>query len=417
MPVPACSITLDDLGLVWPDGSVAFEQLSATFGHGRTGLVGANGSGKSTLLRLVAGELTPSSGTVATDGPVAYLPQTLTLDVGATVAGLLGVRSVVDAIRAVESGSVEPHHFDLIGDDWDLEARAEVALDAVGLGAGDLDRPVGRLSGGETVLVAIAGLQLAGASITLLDEPTNNLDRDARRRLYDLIDGWRGALVVVSHDVALLERMDVIAELYDGSITTFGGPYSAYVQQLETEQAAARRAVRAAQHMVHTEKRQRIEAEITLARRRRTARTAEREKRVPKIVAHGRRGAAQVSAGRLRSEAGEKVEQAQREATAAADRVRPDTRIRVDLPDPGLAPGRRVAELTGSDGRSVLIQGPERIAVIGPNGIGKTRLLEAMIAGASAVGMVSPTGPARATDPAPAPADPATAPVDGAGRA
>ncbi len=389
MPASSSSIVLTDLGLVWPDGSIALEHLNAAFGHGRTGLVGANGAGKSSLLRLIAGRLEPTSGGIATVGEVGYLPQTLTLDTSATVADLLGISRVVRAIRAVEAGDVSTDLFDLIGADWDIEARAEQSLDAIGLSADDLDRPVGRLSGGETVLVATTGLQLAGRPITLLDEPTNNLDRDARARLYDLVENWRGTLVVVSHDVALLERMDAIAELYGGELITYGGPYSSYLEQLETEQQAARQAQRAADQVVRLEKRQRIEAEVKLARRARTARTAEREKRVPKIIAHGRRGAAQVSAGRLRTEAGEKVEQARQEADAAAERVRPDTRIMVDLPDPGLAPGRRIAELAGTDGRRIVIQGPERIGLVGPNGIGKTRLLESSIAGREDTGSAS----------------------------
>jgi ATPase subunit of ABC transporter with duplicated ATPase domains len=387
VPASSSSIVLNDLGLVWPDGSVALEHLTAAFGHGRTGLVGVNGSGKSTLLRLIAGQLTPTSGSVRADGDIAYLPQTLTLETDRTVADLLGIRAILDAIRAVERGDLTPDLFDVIGADWDIEARAEQVLDAIGLTADDLERPVARLSGGETVLVAIAGLRLGGSPITLLDEPTNNLDRAARQRLYDLVASWRGTLVVVSHDVALLERMDAITELYGARLTTYGGPYSAYVEQVETEQEAARQAQRAAEQVLEIEKRQRIEAETKLARRQRTARTAEREKRVPKIVAHGRRGAAQVSAGRLRSEMGEKVEQARREAAAAADRVRAETRIQVDLPEPGLAPGRRVAELIGTDGRTVIIQGPERVGLVGPNGIGKTRLLETLVDGLAPDGL------------------------------
>ncbi len=389
MPAALSSIVLNDLGFIWPDGSIALEHLGAAFGHGRTGLVGVNGSGKSTLLRLIAGQLTPTTGTVTADGDIAYLPQTLTLETDRTVADLLGIRAILDAISAVEGGDAAADLFDVIGADWDIEARAEKVLDTIGLSAGDLERPVARLSGGEAVLVAIAGLRLGGSPITLLDEPTNNLDRDARGRLYDLVASWRGTFVVVSHDIALLERMDAIAELYDGRLATYGGPYSAYVEQVEAEQTAAHQAQRAAEQVLEVEKRQRIEAETKLARRRRTARTAEREKRVPKIIAHGRRGAAQVSAGRLRTEMGEKVEQARRDAAAAADRVRAETRIHVDLADPGLAPGRRVAELSGTDGRVLVIQGPERIGVVGPNGIGKTRLLETMV-GEPAAGELAP---------------------------
>jgi len=126
------SVVLNDLSFSLPDGRVVLSNLSASFNAGRTGLIGANGSGKSTLLRLVAGVLRPTSGSVTVTGEVGYLPQSLTLDVNATVASLLGIASVRDAIRAIEAGSVEPAAFDAVGDDWDVEDRAREWLARLG---------------------------------------------------------------------------------------------------------------------------------------------------------------------------------------------------------------------------------------------------------------------------------------------
>jgi ATPase subunit of ABC transporter with duplicated ATPase domains len=373
-------ITLSHVGLVWPDGSVALDDVSGAIGAGRTGLTGANGAGKSTLLRLIAGELQPTSGAIATVGEVAMLPQGLALRPGTSVAGLLGVAPQLAALRAIEAGDVDERHFDAVGDDWDVESRAVAVLAEVGLPADALDRRVDQVSGGEAMLVAIAGLRLRRAPITLLDEPTNNLDRDARARVGDLVRSWSGALVVVSHDVALLELMDDTAELYRNALTTFGGPYSAWRAALDQEQAAAAQAVRAAEQVLRTEKRQRIESQTKLDHRARSARKAELEHRVPKIVAHGRRMQAQVSAGRLRNEMEALEASARATLDAAEARVRDDDGIHVDLPDPGVARGRRIADLVGGD-RTILVQGPERVALVGPNGVGKTTLLEGMLAG------------------------------------
>ena len=101
---------------------------------------------------------------------------------GATVADLLGITAARTALRAIESGSVAGDHFDTVGDDWDIESRALGVLHGLGLDADGvlLDRPATTLSGGQATQVALAGARLAGWDITLLDEPTNNLDARAR---------------------------------------------------------------------------------------------------------------------------------------------------------------------------------------------------------------------------------------------
>ncbi|OBJ31430.1 ABC-F family ATP-binding cassette domain-containing protein [Mycolicibacter heraklionensis] len=373
-------VTLSDVGFTWPDGSAALAGVTGSFGIGRTGLVGANGAGKSTLLRLIAGQLRPTTGHITTAGQVAYLPQLLTLDTNASIAELLGVADRLAALRAIEGGDAAEAHFEVVGDDWDIEARADAALRDIGFGAGDLDRRVAELSGGEVMLVALTGLRLAAAPITLLDEPTNNLDRAARTGLARLVETWPGALIVASHDTALLEQMDCTAELYDGRLTTFGGPYSAWRAHLEAEQAAARTAARTAEQVVKVEKRQRVEAETKLARRNRAAQIAQQNKRAAKIVMNQNAANAQVSAGKLRGHLDGRVRDAQADLDAASARVRREEHIRVDLPDPEVPNSRRLAELPGTDG-PIIVQGPERIALDGPNGVGKTTLLQALLTG------------------------------------
>ncbi|GAB11192.1 putative ABC transporter ATP-binding protein [Gordonia araii NBRC 100433] len=374
------AVVLSDLSFSWPDGTPVFTGVDAAFGAGRTGLIGTNGSGKSTLLRLVAGELTPSSGRIDIDGVVGYLPQQLTLKTNATVADLLGIRVRLDALRAIESGDTDPRRFDELGDDWDAESRARAALDVLGLSSIGLDRPVSQLSGGETVLAALAGLRLAGDEVVLLDEPTNNLDRQARHGLYDAVTAWSGALIVVSHDVTLLDLLDETAELRSGSMTVFGGPFSAYREYVAAEQAAAQQAVRSAEQELKKEKRQRVEAETKLARRSRYAKTDFENKRKPKIIMNMLKGSAQVSAGKLRGQLDGRVEAAREELDSQEARLRDDARIRIDLPDPGVSTGRRLAELHDGRHDPIVIAGPERVALTGRNGIGKTRLLESLFA-------------------------------------
>lgn len=139
------AVTLADLSFSWPDGSPVLEGLTATFTVGRTGLIGNNGTGKNTLLRLIAGHLTPTSGSVSVTGEVGWLPQHLTLRTDAAVADLLGVSGRLGALRAIESGDADPRHFETLADDWEVEARSLAALDRIGLADIELDRPVGTL--------------------------------------------------------------------------------------------------------------------------------------------------------------------------------------------------------------------------------------------------------------------------------
>ena len=311
------------------------------------------------------------------------MPQTLTLDVNATVADLLGITPQLDALHAIEAGDVSEEHFEVLGDAWDIGTDAAEALRSIGMGDTALDRRVAELSGGESMLVAIAGLRLRRAPITLLDEPTNNLARDARATLATLVRSWPGTLVVVSHDTTLLELMDDTAELHTGQLSVFGGPYSEWKAALDAEQDAAVQAARTAAQTVKTEKRQRIEAESKLASRAQTAKKNRENKRAAPIVMNGWASSAQVAAGKLRSDAQARVRAAQTVLDRADARVRDDAHIVVDLPDPDVSSGRRIAELIGTN-RSFIVQGPERIAIVGPNGVGKTTLLESVLAGTPA---------------------------------
>lgn len=372
------SITFSQLDFSWPDGTPVLSGLSGAINPGRTGLVGDNGSGKSTLLRLVAGALQPTLGHISTTGDVGYLPQTITLDTEATVADLLGIAKKIAALRAIESGDASQKNFDELGDDWDIETRADEALAALDLGSGDLDRRVSELSGGESMLVAIAGLRLRRAAITLLDEPSNNLDHGAKAHLADLVRQWHGTLVVVSHDPSLLELMDTTAELHESRLTIFGGPFSAWQAQLETEQLAVAQSVRTARQEVKKEARQRIAAETKLSRRTRTAKVKRENRAGSRLSMNQWASDAQVAAGKLRSDAGERIQAVQDRLDTADARLRRTETIAVDLPDPNVSHGRRIAELHGTN-RSFILQGPERVAISGPNGVGKTTLLNTLI--------------------------------------
>ncbi|MET7285283.1 ABC-F family ATP-binding cassette domain-containing protein [Streptomyces sp. NPDC005573] len=381
---PARSSSLSCTGLTygWPDGTPVFEGLDIAFGPGRTGLVGVNGSGKSTLLKLLAGELTPSEGVVRSSGEIGCLPQTVTLDTSLRVDEVLGIAARRAALHAIEAGDASEAHFETLADDWDVEERALVALGELGLGHIGLDRTVGDVSGGESVLLRLAALLLRRPDVLLLDEPTNNLDLYARRRLYAAVAAWSGVLVVVSHDRELLDLVDQIAELRSGEVAWFGGNFTAYEQALAVEQEAAERTVRVAEADVRKQKRELADAQVKLARRKRYGQKMMENKREPKIVMGARKRAAQESAGKHRIMHEGRLAEARERLDEAAEAVRDDDEIRVDLPYTAVPPGRQVLTLEnletahGARVRGILdLRGPERIALVGRNGSGKTTLL------------------------------------------
>ncbi|MGK5530808.1 ABC-F family ATP-binding cassette domain-containing protein [Streptomyces sp. URMC 129] len=373
-------ITCDRLAFSWPDGTSLFDGLDLAVGPGRTGLIGLNGTGKSTLLKLIAGELAPVSGTVRVAGEIGHLPQNLTLDTGRRVDQVLGVDRIRAALHAIEAGDPDEAHFAVVGDDWDIEERTRATLDQLGLDGIGLDRTVGEVSGGETVLLRLAALLLRRPDVLLLDEPTNNLDLRARRRLYAAVSAWQGVLVVVSHDRELLERVDQIADLRAGGVRWFGGTLSAYEAALAVEQEAAGRMVRVAEADVRRQKRELIEAHDKLAGRARFARKAYENKREPRIVMNARKRAAQESAGKHRLMHEERLAAARERLAEAEEAVRDDDEIRVDLPRTEVPPRRQVLSLRAAELRygaraALEVRGPERIALTGRNGAGKSTLL------------------------------------------
>ena len=381
------SLAFRDVSVRWPDGDVVLDGFSATIPDGRSGLVGLNGSGKSTLLRLLAGDLLPSSGAVVAPGRVGWLRQDLVLRDEEPVDVHLGIAPVRRSLRAIERGDVDPGHFDVVGDDWDVEERATAELDRLGLPAGVLDRRLGELSGGEVMRLALAGLLLHAPEALLLDEPTNNLDRAARDQLHAFVADYRGTLVVVSHDRELLEHVDRIGEvraLPDRSggrtLTWYGGGWSAYRDAVAAEQQAAEQAAANARNEVRREQRDLTESQTVIARRRRQGERLGESGSLPRILVGARKRAAQESAGKLTGTHRQRLEDARERLERAEEQVRADREIVVDLPATTVHRGQRVLELDHVELRTgqvleLEISGPERIAVTGPNGAGKSTLL------------------------------------------
>jgi len=378
------TVTLHSLSYLTPDGRSLFAHLDCSFGAGLTGLVGRNGTGKTTLLRLIAGELNPSGGGVTVTGTVALLRQSAQVAPGITVASFIGIEEPLALLERVERGDGLPDEVSRA--DWTLPSRLAAALDDAGLGPVTPDRPVSTLSGSQRTRLALAGLMLHEADMLLLDEPTNNLDDEGREAVADLLTRWRGAAIVVSHDRALLRKMSAIVELTTLGISSYGGNWDDYRARKALELASAQRSLTEAERQVGE-----IDRRIQAQSERKAHKDAAGKQRfagggIPNIVAGGMKRRAEETSGQNARLANRLRQQASEDAAEARAKIEVLQPLTVALSSTHLPAGRRVLETTDLTGGPVqdapvirrfalTMIGPERVAITGRNGAGKTSLL------------------------------------------
>ncbi len=230
----------------------------------RIGLVGRNGAGKTTLTKILAGDELPASGTVTSSGSVGYLPQdprtgdpeVLSRD---RILSARGLDSVVRRLRQAEADMASDDAY--VRDramrryeqaDADLHAaggyaaEAEAAQIASSIGIADrlMDQPLRTLSGGQRRRVELARILFSGAETLLLDEPTNHLDADSILWLRDFLRNHKGGLVVISHDVGLLDACVNRVLHLDANravIDIYNIGWKAYLAQRETDEKRRKR--------------------------------------------------------------------------------------------------------------------------------------------------------------------------------
>lgn len=384
----SASITLSHLAWSAPDGRQLFSDLSLSFNAERAGLVGRNGVGKTTLLKLIAGELPPHAGTVSVNGTLGVLRQSVQVGSDETVADLFNARAALDVLRQAEMGQAS--NDELANADWTLEMRIAAALADVGLNA-EPETRLATLSGGQRTRASLAALTFAQPDFLLLDEPTNNLDREGRAAVIALLAKWRAGAIVISHDRELLETMDAIVELTSLGATRYGGNWSLYREQKALELAAARHDLADAEKRIAEVARS---AQATAERKVRKDSAGKKQSRnggTPRIMLGAMQDRSEASGGDNARLAERRRTQALEDAASARERIEVLQPLAVILPPTRLPASKTVLTIdalsAGYDPKhpvirdlSFTITGPERIAVTGANGTGKTTLL-AVIAG------------------------------------
>ena len=242
------------LSKVWPGGKEVLKNISLSFLPGaKIGVLGLNGAGKSTLLKIMAGLDTEFNGEAwAADGiKVGYLAQEPELDASMDVtsnvlSGLGEAKELMDRFNEVSARFAEELTDDEMNeviaeqaelqekidaiDGWDLERKAEIAMDALRVPPGDAD--VTMLSGGEKRRVALCKLLLSAPDMLLLDEPTNHLDAESVAWLQRFLHDFPGTVVTITHDRYFLDEVaGWILELDRGAGIPYEGNYSGWLEQ------------------------------------------------------------------------------------------------------------------------------------------------------------------------------------------
>jgi ATPase subunit of ABC transporter with duplicated ATPase domains len=335
----------------------------------KVGLVGRNGAGKTSLLRVLAGEAQAAGGVVSRRGGLGYMsqePRPAELEEQSALNHILAGRGLDVATARLEKlrlrleedasdanvgrfAKAEDAFRDAGGYAAEPEARRIAA--GLGLAADRVDMPLKVLSGGERRRVELARILFAGSDLLLLDEPTNHLDNDAKAWLMTFLRSFRGALLVVSHDLVLLdEAITRVLHLQDAGLTEYRGTYSQYREQRRKDEV--RLAKLAARQQAE------IQRLSTLADSLRHGSRARKAKSLDTRVGH-------LAAQAVHAPKGERL-------------------VNVRFPPPPHA-GKIVLEVDGLtkgyggppvfDDLSFILGNGERLLVLGLNGAGKTSLL------------------------------------------
>ncbi len=370
-----------------PNTSIHFENLDLSFENKCYGLIGDNGVGKTTLLKLLLGFIKPDKGYVLLNGNISYCPQYIdNEDEHTSALEVLGIEKQWEALQRLKLGKTEEKDFDIIDDDWDLEHKIESLLEHLLISKKLLTQSFISLSGGEKTKILLARVMLTSADFILLDEPTNNLDETSKKVLFDWIKDSRNSFIIVSHDRNLLNFMDTTIELTTKGVNTFGGNYDFYEQQKRLLQENIQHQISAANAEI---KRNTYSIQTTQEKhghKRKKGKLLRKQGNVDKLTANGMRGRSEKTQSRNTTIAESRIHQAQENLNAAKKHLEIKASIKSELLATEVPSQKHIISIEGLDFAypnqeplfedfNFSIVGPERVALTGANGCGKTTLL------------------------------------------
>ena len=383
------SIIVSDISYHYFNQKALFEHISfSVLSNRKVSLIGNNGTGKSTLLKLLAEEFIPSSGSVQCSSQAYYIPQQIGI-IRQSISQALSVSEKINALHSIYSGSTEQIHYDQLADDWDIESRCRLALDFWGLMNVDLNISVDLLSGGEKSKVFLAGLLIHKPDIILLDEPTNHLDQTSRQKFYDYIFDCKATVVIVSHDITLLNQLDSTYELSPKGIRLYGGNYAFYKEQKNIEEEALEQQINSEEKQLRAARKK--AQEMKEKQNRRIKQGENSSSGTPRIVL----GMLQERGENTRAKLNEKhstiITDSQQKLTELRQKQQANVELKIDIKDAQLHNGKLLFaaintnfgytkdKLIWKDLLNIEVRSGERIRITGDNGTGKTTFLRLLI--------------------------------------
>ncbi len=384
-------IVLQNITFVHPDKSLLFDDLYFSLqAQEKIAIVGNNGVGKSTFLKIIAQELPIIKGSIRVSSTPYYLPQMTGQFNHLTVGQALQVDKKIDALHSILKGNTDEENFSILNDDWTIEERCQNALKDWKLENISLQQSLVTLSGGQKTKVFLAGIQIQDPEIILLDEPSNHLDLETRRLVYNFIQSSKKTIVLVSHDRKLLDIIDKTYELTKNGFQIYGGNYTFYKTQKEKERKAQE------QEILHNEKELRKakerEKESALKQQKLDNRgKAKQEKAgVAKIMMNTLRNNAENSTAKLKQAHSEKTSAISNTLTHLREAVLDIAEMKLALKATELHQGKILFELQGVNIKcndvylwkkdlSLEIRSGDRIHLKGNNGTGKTTLIQLLL--------------------------------------
>lgn len=382
-------IIINNLSFHIENTPVNFRDIHLSFESLKYGIVGDNGVGKTTFLKLLSGDLLPGKGVVQRLCTLLYLPQSHhDISEKATIADVLDVSKILDAMKHIQSGNCTERDFEITDNQWNIEARIESALSHFKINFIDINTPFYALSGGQRTKVLLAKTRILESDFILMDEPTNNLDKESRHVLYNYIQERKKGLIVISHDRSLLSHMDCIVEITTKGLNLYGGNYDLYREQKNIELSALEKDFDDAKQAILQVKES---IQITKERHERSAgrgRKAFLQGHVDKLTARSKAGRSEKSKKRHAIQEEKMIAENKNKIEGIREKIEIKTHITASLNATKVPNGKAVLEIKKlnfkySDADDFIINnfnmsiiGAERISVAGKNGCGKSTLIK-----------------------------------------